>query len=81
MRAGQPIVLSSAHLRQKYVVSSLRLLAKGPLSAHPGVYSPSGPHRVTMVTCAGPYVPSKGGYQRLAVVTATAVGPPARRGS
>ncbi len=80
VRPGQTIVLTSEHLRQEYVVSSLRLLDKGPLAAHRWVYSATGPHRLTMVTCAGPFVPSRGGYQRLAVVTATAVGQPSQRG-
>lgn len=80
-RAGQSIVLTSANLQQEYVVSSLRLLPKGPLSAHPWVYSPSGPHRLTLVTCAGPYIASRGGYLNLAVVTATAVGEPTQRES
>lgn len=79
VRAGQRIELQSAHLSQDYVVSSLRLLDKGPLLDHPWVYSATGPHRLVMVTCAGPFVPAKGGYQRLAVVTATAVGEPARK--
>lgn len=81
VRPGQSIVLTSENLRQEYVVSSLRLLDKGPLSAHPWVYSATGPHRLSMVTCAGPFIPSKGGYQQLAVVTATAVGPPTQEDS
>ncbi|GAA1443643.1 class F sortase [Mycobacterium cookii] len=79
VRRGQTVVLTSDTLRQEYVVSSLRLLAKGPLSAHPWVYSPTGAHRLVMVTCAGPFDPSRGGYQNLAVVTATAVGEPTPR--
>ncbi len=81
VRRGQSVVLTSAHLRQEYVVSSLQLLDKGPLSEHAWVYSATGPHRLVMVTCAGPFDPSRGGYQRLAVVTATAVGPPTSRSS
>lgn len=79
--AGQRIVLESRHLRQEFRVSSLRLLDKGPLSDHAWVYSASGPHRLTMVTCAGPYDAARGGYQRLAVVTAEAVGAPVEVGS
>lgn len=74
--AGQHVVLTSEHLRQEYVISELRLVDKGRLADHDWVYAPSGPHRLTLVTCAGPFVPGKGGYQRLAVVTATAVGQP-----
>ena len=79
VRRGQKVVLTSDTLRQEYVVSSLRLLDKGPLSDHPWVYSPTGAHRLVMVTCAGPFDPSRGGYQNLAVVTATAVGEPTPR--
>ena len=76
VRPGQTVVLTSEHLRQEYAVSSLRLLDKGPLSQHAWVYSAKGPHRLVLVTCAGPFDPDRGGYQRLAVVTATAVGAP-----
>jgi hypothetical protein len=79
VRRGQKVVLTSDTLRQEYVVSSLRLLDKGPLSDHPWVYSATGSHRLVMVTCAGPFDPSRGGYQNLAVVTATAVGEPTPR--
>ena len=79
VRRGQSVVLTSEDLRQEYVVSSLRLLDKGPLSAHPWVYAATGPHRLVMVTCAGPFDADKGGYQQLAVVTATPVGEPTRR--
>ena len=79
VRRGQKVVLTSDTLRQEYVVSSLRLLDKGPLSDHPWVYAPTGAHRLVMVTCAGPFDPSRGGYQNLAVVTATAVGEPTPR--
>ena len=64
VRPGQTVVLTSEHLRQEYVVSSLRLLDKGPLSDHPWVYSATGAHRLVMVTCAGPFDPGRGGYQQ-----------------
>ncbi|GAA1942847.1 hypothetical protein GCM10009797_39890 [Nocardioides hwasunensis] len=79
--AGDTVVLSSAGLRQEYAVSSLRLLDKGALADDPSISSPAGPHRLTLVTCAGPFVPSRGGYQRLAVVTAEAVSPPTEKSS
>lgn len=79
VRRGQSVVLTSENLRQEYAVSSLRLLDKGPLSEHPWVYAATGPHRLVLVTCAGPFDADNGGYQRLAVVTATPVGEPTRR--
>lgn len=81
VRRGQSVLLTSEHLRQKYVINSLQLLDKGSLSDHPWVYSASGPHRLVLVTCAGPFDASRGGYQRLAVVTATAAGGPTSKGS
>jgi len=76
---GDRVELASQHLRQEYVVTTLRLIGKDRLDEHPWVYAASGPHRLVMVTCAGPYDPDRGGYQRLAVVTATAVGAPTVR--
>jgi hypothetical protein len=80
VRPGQSLELTTAHLSQEYVVSELRLVDKGPLSEHAWVYSARGPHRLTLVTCAGPFDAARGGYQQLAVVTATAVGQPGSRG-
>ncbi|HSU02951.1 MAG TPA: class F sortase [Nocardioides sp.] len=76
VRPGQLVVLTSEHLTQDYAVSELRLIDKDRLSDHAWVHSARGPHRLTLVTCAGPFDPDNGGYQRLAVVTATAVGAP-----
>jgi hypothetical protein len=73
VRAGQRISLSSAHLTQTFSVVSLALVPRGMLSRHPGIFSSHGPRRLTLVTCAGPYVATRGGYQNLAVVTARAV--------
>jgi hypothetical protein len=81
VRPGETVVLTSERLSQEYAVSSLRLLDKGPLSDQAWIHSATGPHRLVLVTCAGPFDPRRGGYQRLAVVTATAVGDPTRRSS
>ena len=75
VRAGQRVRLRSAHLRQAFVVRSLRLVPANALPEHRSVYSARGPRRLTMVTCAPPYVPERGGYQNLAVVTAVPVTP------
>ena len=37
--------------------------------------------RVALVTCAGPFVADRGGYQNLAVVTATPTGAAVRAGA
>ena len=54
----------------------LRLVPHGPLTERSGHFAPSGPRRLTLVTCAPPYVASRGGYQNLAVVTAVPVSAP-----
>jgi hypothetical protein len=75
VRRGDRLIVWSQDLKQTYRVDSLRLRPRsaviGPRSA---LHSPSGERRLTLVTCAGPYVVSKGGYQNLAVVVATPTG-------
>ena len=57
-----------------------------PAAGAPGLAGPRdlalrrlGERRLTLVTCAPPYVASRGGYQNLAVVTAVPVSPAERR--
>jgi hypothetical protein len=78
MRRGERIVVNSKHLEQHFAVSSLRVVPRGSLAREPGLFAPSGPRRLTMVTCAGPYDAARGGYQNLAVVTARPVNGPRR---
>ena len=73
---GAQITVSSAHLTQVYAVTARRVLSRDALPRATWVSSFSGPHRLTLVTCAPPYVKALGGYQNLAVVVATPVGPP-----
>ncbi len=81
VRAGQRVVVTSTHLRQAFRISSLRLVPQGSLAGEPQIYAPGGRRRLTLVTCAPPYDAARGGYQNLAVVTATPDGPPTRRNS
>jgi hypothetical protein len=76
---GARLVLESAGLRQSFDVRSLRLVPQGSLVDDSWLFDASGAARLTLVTCAPPYVPSRGGYQNLAVVTAVPVGPPEER--
>ena len=55
------------------------LLKAARLADASDIYAASGPRRLTMVTCAGPYDPDRGGYQNLAVVTARPTGSPEPR--
>ncbi len=80
-RAGQRVQLTSAHLQQTFVITSLELVAQGPLTDQQQMFAPSGPMRLTLVTCAPPYDVSRGGYQNLAVVTAEPVSAPTRKGT
>ncbi len=81
VRPGQRVTVRSANLEQLFVVRSLRLLPQGPLTERQWLFSPDGPRRLTLVTCAPPYDPTRGGYQNLAVVTALPLSDPGRRGS
>jgi hypothetical protein len=74
VRAGQRIDVMSVHLSQTFVVVSLRLWPRDSLGRHPDIFSARGGRRLTLVTCAGPYVADHGGYQNLAVVTARPLG-------
>ena len=76
---GARIVVRSRHLVQRFAVTSLRLVPRASLAGATDLFAPSGPRRLTMVTCAGPYDAARGGYQNLAVVTARPVTQPASR--
>jgi hypothetical protein len=76
VRADQRISVSTVHLRQEFAVRSLRLVRSSELANESWVFSPGGERRLTLVTCAPPYDRARGGYQNLAVVTATPVREP-----
>ena len=79
VRRNQRFVVASANLQQTFRATSLRILEQGSLLRHPWIYSATGDRRLVMVTCAPPYVPARGGYQNLAVVTAVPVSAPTSR--
>ncbi len=79
VRGGAHVTVYSPHLRQVYRVTARRVLPRARLPHAHWVSSFRGPHRLTLVTCAPPYVKARGGYQNLAVVVAVPVGPPRRR--
>jgi hypothetical protein len=76
VRAGTRVLLESAGLRQAFEVTSRRLVPQGSLVDDSWIFDASGELRLTLVTCAPPYVAAAGGYQNLAVVTAVPLGPP-----
>lgn len=74
LKGGERLRLDSAGLTQDFEVRSLRLVPQGPLTRRTGLFAAAGSRRLVLVTCAPPYVPGRGGYQNLAVVTARPVG-------
>lgn len=79
VRRGDRLRLWSAGLHQTFRVVSLQLRAQGTIGPGSWLHSPAGPRRLTLVTCAGPYDAARGGYQNLAVITATPVDEPRSR--
>lgn len=80
-RPGDRLVLRSRHLEQVFAVNALRLRPRGTIQRGSWLHSPVGRRRLMLVTCASPYIPSKGGYQNLAIIVATPVGDPHERPS
>lgn len=70
VRPGDRLVVWSQSLVQRYRVQALRLRPRDVIGPRSWLHSPAGERRLTLVTCAGPYVRSRGGYQNLAVVVA-----------
>lgn len=70
VRRGDRLYVWSDGLRQTFAVRSLWLRPRGTLGARSWLHSPEGERRLVLVTCAGPFDPSAGGYQNLAVVVA-----------
>jgi hypothetical protein len=78
VRRGDEIALRSANLVERFRVASLRLVPRSSLAGVTDIFSPEGPRRLVMVTCAGPFDATRGGYQNLAIVTARPAGAPDR---
>ncbi len=78
---GDRVVLRSSGLVQQFSVLSRRLVPRSASADVVSLADVSGPRRLTLVTCAGPYDADHGGYQNLAVVTARPVTQPAPRRS
>jgi hypothetical protein len=79
LREGQRVTVRSRHLEQTFTIRSRRLVPRAGLRDAADIYSVRGARRLTLVTCAPPYVRSRGGYQNLAVVTAVPIGAPQQR--
>lgn len=79
VQRGQVVEVRSQHLRQRFTIRSLHLVPRARLGQQAQLYGIRGPRRLTLVTCAPPFVARRGGYQNLAVVTAVPAGPPRPR--
>lgn len=73
---GQHVRVTTRHLHQDFTIRSRRLVPQGSLAHQRWMFAPTGAPRLTLVTCAPPYIKSRGGYQNLAVVTAVPVTAP-----
>ena len=81
VRPHQRFVLVSASLHQVFRATSLRLVPRSRLPRERWLSSPAGARRLVLVTCAPPFVPARGGYQNLAVVSAVPASAPTSGGS
>jgi hypothetical protein len=79
VRPGARLKVWSEGLEQTFAVTARRLRPQRPIGPGSWLYSPEGPRRLTLVTCAGPYDAARGGYQNLAVIVAEPVGVPVER--
>ena len=62
-------------MSQVFAVDSIKVVPKTDLDTDDDIFSPDGSARLVLITCAGPYDADRGGYQNLAIVTATPAGP------
>jgi len=67
---GDTVVTMAEEVDQTYVVSSITRIPRESLTEQDDLFSISTPHRLVLITCAGEFVPERGGYQELAVVVA-----------
>jgi sortase (surface protein transpeptidase) len=64
-------VVTGANRVQAYRVDSIERFDQGALPA--ALFARTGPERLRLVTCTGPYLPESGGYQQNLVVSAVPV--------
>ncbi len=71
---GVRVRIEGAGLGQVFRIRSRELVPQGTLEDRPDLFDPAGARRLVLVTCAPPYDAARGGYQNLAVLTATPLG-------
>jgi hypothetical protein len=70
VRRGDKVIVRTAAGQKVFEVDSVRLIDKRALTPDE-IFDRSGPARLRILTCGGPYLPGEGGYQRNVVVSAT----------
>jgi hypothetical protein len=78
-RPGDRVTVRSTQLTQTFRVTTVALIAKSKPKQVSAQFSGRGRARLVLVTCAGPYIKSHGGYQNIAVITAYPMAPASRR--
>lgn len=73
-RPGERVRVWGGGLRGTFEVRTRQLRPQGSMTPRSWLHSPTGPARLTLVTCAGPYDPDHGGYPSLAVIVAFPIG-------
>jgi len=76
LTAGDRVTVVTGNARLAYQVVARRSFDKQSLPA--SLFERIGVHRLTIITCGGPYLAEQGGYQQNIVVTATLAPPPDR---
>lgn len=75
LRAGDLVEVRAGRHLVTYRTTSVTRISKALIDL-PAVFSRRGPPRLHLVTCGGPYLPDRGGYQDNVVVSAQRVSPP-----
>jgi hypothetical protein len=78
-RRGDRILVRSKHLAQAFAVTDVALVAKSRPKQVAAQFSGRGPGRLVLITCAGPYIRSRGGYQNIVVIIAHPLAPARKR--
>jgi LPXTG-site transpeptidase (sortase) family protein len=74
-KVNDEVLLRGDGHQATYRVVSVQLVAKRALSSDSRAFDQTGDHRLVLITCAGRYDASRGGYDSNLVVTAVPVGP------
>jgi LPXTG-site transpeptidase (sortase) family protein len=74
VRRGEVVTVTGGKHQQRYRITSIRTVAKQALATTSETFDQTGGHRLVLITCAGAYLPERGGYQSNFVVIAEPLG-------